>query len=92
MSLERRLNSGFGTHEKRSFPLNRGFPSTNTKIMSTFFPGPNEPGENNFSFCPTVNESRGFVSCQMADNENNDDDDYQIKVHSQGDKVDTIIR
>lgn len=60
--------------------------------MSTFFPGPNEPGENNLSFCATVNESGGFVSCQMADNENNDDDDHQIKVHSQGDKVETIIR
>lgn len=59
--------------------------------MSIFFPGPNEPEENNLSFCATVNESRGFVRCQMADNENNDDD-YQIKVHSQGDKVKTIKR
>lgn len=28
----------------------------------------------------------------MADEDNNDDDDYQIKVHSQGDKVETIKR
>ena len=44
MSPEWRLNLGLGTQKQCPFPLNRGVPRTevtNTKIMWTFFSGPN---------------------------------------------------